>query len=155
MAKKRKGVRISHFKYPYWGDDKVVFTRRKLNFQSFSKYSPSVATPTLIHNIKILVLSIDYLALCNGLYLKSCHDSPYCITFWLWINMMVIGQLYAHYIAYRTTQNSHLTMLITCIQYVTCSGETGNKSGSDKFLKGRNQQRKLFLSNTITHGIPI
>ncbi len=49
------------------------------------------------------------------------------------------------------TFHVHIGISIAC---VTCSGETGNKSGSDKFLICRNQQCRLFLSNTITQGIP-
>ncbi len=38
-------------------------------------------------------------------------------------------------------------------KYVTCSGKTS--LGVTSFLLSRNQYCKLFLSNTITHGIPI
>ncbi len=41
--------------------------------------------------------------------------------------------------------------------YVTYSGVTGNGTswGATSFSKIRNQQRMLFLSNTIIQGIPI
>ena len=51
----------------------------------------------------------------------------------------------------------HHVCVILIIQtyYVTCSGETGNKSEQQVSHKVKNQQCRLFLSNTITQGIPI